>query len=143
MFEQLLLPVDGSEESLRAAEVAVAIAAKFDASIDSLYVTERYPVYTKQGGSILAQDQVLEEEREYAEQVLAEVEDIARASGVELSATIATGQPSHVITDYIENEHTDAIVLGKSGRSGLSERLLGSTTERVLRSSPITTIAVP
>ena len=143
MFNSILLPVDGSEESMNAAAMAVEIAAKFDATIDALYVTERYPVYTKQGGSILSQDQVLDEEHAYAEQVLADVEAIASESDVQFTGTVSTGQPSYVITEYAEKEGVDAIVLGKSGRSGLSERVIGSTAERVCRNAPITTIAVP
>lgn len=142
MFDRLLIAVDGSDESMKAAELAVELAETFDSDLQALFVTERYPVYTKQGGSILAQERELEEEQAFGQQVLDEVGELAASAGVSYEGFIRSGPPSGVIVNHADDEGADAIVMGKQGRQGLTERFTGSTTERVVREVPISVFTV-
>ena len=142
MVDSLLIAVDGSERATEAAELAVELASTVEASLEAIFVAERRPVYTKQGGSILAQDAVVEEEIDYGQQVLDEVESLAADAEVPFEGTVRTGMPATVISEFAEERDVDAIVVGTAGRQGVVERFVGNTAERVLRASPVTVIAV-
>ncbi|MFB6135418.1 MAG: universal stress protein, partial [Halobacteriaceae archaeon] len=47
------------------------------------------------------------------------------------------------ITDYVEAEGVDLVVMGTRGRSGLRRTLLGSVTERVVRTASVPVVTVP
>lgn len=142
MYQSILVAVDGSDEAMAAADDAVALAGELGASVHALYVVEKHPTYTKKGAGILAQEREIEEEHDYAEQVVAEVVDAAESAGISCETHVTTGQPAFVIAEQADKLEVDAIVLGIRGRSGLKARVVGSTTERVLRQSPVTVIAV-
>lgn len=142
MFDGILVAVDGSDQSMVAAEKAVQLAADQGAELHVLFVAEIHPTYTRQGGSILAQDEEQPEQIEYGEQVTGEVADMAQDAGVECVSLVKSGTPSHVINDYAEKEELDLIVMGTYGRSGIRDRLTGSTTERVIRKSTKSVLAV-
>lgn len=142
MFDAILTPVDGSELSLDAANDAIELAASHGAELHILYVIEVLPTFTKQGGSILAQDEEHPAQREYGEQLTGELADQATDAGVDVVTALKSGTPSHVITDYAKRNELDLIVMGTYGRAGVRDRLVGSTTERVLRESPISVLAV-
>lgn len=142
MFEDLLVAVDGSDEAKDAAEAAIELATKFDGTVYGIYVREIRPTYTKKGAHIIADDASEEEEVEFAHQVFEEIETVANEAGVEFVGEVKSGVPTFVITDFAHQHDVDAIVAGIRGRTGLRDRVVGSTTERILRESPVTVIAV-
>lgn len=142
MFESLLVAVDGSDESRAAAESAIELAEKFDGVVHGIYVRELHPTYTKKGASILAEDAAQDEEIEYALGVLDEIGTIADNVGVEFQSEVKSGVPAFVLTDAAQQQDVDAIVAGIRGRTGLRDRIVGSTTERILRESPVSVIAI-
>jgi nucleotide-binding universal stress UspA family protein len=54
----------------------------------------------------------------------------------------AGGRPHAVIADYAEEYDVDLIVMGSHGRSGVRRALLGSVTERTLRSTHVPVLVV-
>jgi nucleotide-binding universal stress UspA family protein len=65
------------------------------------------------------------------------------AAGVESVTTdVRPGTPHREILAYVEEHDADLVVLGTRGQTGLERYLLGSVTERVLRSSPVPVMTV-
>jgi nucleotide-binding universal stress UspA family protein len=62
----------------------------------------------------------------------------------DLKVTLKTeeGSPADAILKTIEKENIDLVVMGTSGKHGLDRFLLGSVTEKVVRSAKIPVLAV-
>jgi nucleotide-binding universal stress UspA family protein len=56
---------------------------------------------------------------------------------------VVAGNAADVICQIAERESADVVVLGAHGMSGVAHALFGSTTERVLRHSPVSLFIVP
>ncbi len=67
---------------------------------------------------------------------------MADAADVAVETRRSEGRPPRVIVDHVDERGIDLVVMGRHGRAGLGERLLGSVTERVLRGSdaPVLTV---
>jgi nucleotide-binding universal stress UspA family protein len=120
----VLVAVDGSRESDDAlADVAQVLAPKGGAQFVLLHVldldaAERDPVARRDAESLLT-----ERSAWLPEGSLPAVHEVA------------TGQPASVILDRAAADAVDLVVLGRRGR-GLSELLLGSVADQVVRGSP-------
>jgi len=77
------------------------------------------------------------------------LDDFAKQQLSQLSAdtnlrkVVKMGEPYKTILDCAQEEKVDIIVMSTHGRSGLPRMMLGSVTEKVLRSSPCPVIAIP
>ena len=138
MYDNILIPVDGSNDSERGVDHGLDLAAALGSTVHVLYVVE-------EGGnpwSSESMDDQTEKAKEYGETVVGEVADRAAAAGLECVTEIKVGPRVHEkIDDYAEENDIDLIVMG-SGYRGRFGNLLGSTAEKVLQSSrvPVTTI---
>lgn len=73
---------------------------------------------------------------------LIEVKERAVKQGISTETKIVTGIPSEEVLAAATREHTELIVVGTRGRTGLPHLLLGSTAERIIRSAPCPVLAV-
>lgn len=140
MYETVLVPVDGSDESLAAATEAVDLAAS-EGTIHALAVIEELPMH-RRSGKAEKFDQGGDGKSE-AEDATAAVADRAASVGIDCEQTVLEGVPSREICSYAEEIDADAIVVGKRGASESAGEILGSTTERILKRAPATVVAVP
>lgn len=137
MYGTILFPTDGSERATAAAEHAVDLAARLGATLHVLYVADvRMAPVTEE----IEPDEVVEL---HGEDPTEEAAQLATAAGLECVQVVRVGVPHEVITEYTAEEGVDLVVMGTHGRTGLSRALLGSTTERVLRTSAVPVLAVP
>ncbi|MEE6209647.1 universal stress protein [Salarchaeum sp. III] len=140
MYDRILVPTDGSDVSEVAIEHAVDLAEKYDAEIHALYVVDVDAVSFGLGAEQV--DRIrqghlgeMEEVEEKANDATRAVADAATERGIDVVESVRVGQPHAVVADYAEDEDIDLVVIGSHGRSGVRRALLGSVTERVLRST--------
>ena len=154
MYNKILLPTDGSENSKRANKHALWIADKSDADIVVLYVIDpHFPeVATTLPLSTLPtpDEQFYEEIRKEGNQIIddfkQELEDIkskGTCKNVNLKTLIKEGKPSNEIIKVLKEENIDLVVMGASGRHGLDRFMLGSVTERVVREAETPVMVTP
>ena len=138
-FETILVPTDGSKPAREAVTHALDLARTYDATLHALYVVDRGAYASRPGWTWDELQQVLEQN---GETIVEDVQSRAAADGVSVAAEITHGVPHQAIGDYCDQHGIDLVVMGTHGRSGLSRRLIGSVTERVLRNSdePVLTI---
>lgn len=129
MYEDILVPTDGSAGSVKATEHAIDLAEKYGASIHALYVVN---VGRLEGMSLNVAGSIDQLEEE-GEGYVGDVVDAADDAGLEATSAIELGQPAETIIEYADESGSDLIVIGSQGRGGLSRRLLGSVTEQVVR----------
>jgi nucleotide-binding universal stress UspA family protein len=138
MYDDILIPTDGSDASKRAVEHAIDMARTYDARLHALYVVDTGAYSTLDVGAEMLLD-ALEEE---GEATVKRVEEMAGDAGVSVSTEIASGTPHRTILDYAEDHDVDLIVMGTHGRTGLDRYLLGSVTERVVRTADVPVLTV-
>lgn len=134
MFETILLPVDGSDSAKRAATFGRDFAQRYDAHIDVLYALE--------GQSRLFGETGDRDPKEQGRKILDEIGNLVSEDDIMVDTHLVEGQPHEAITDRVDENDVDLVVMGRHGRSGLRERLLGTVTDRVLRQTNVPVLTV-
>lgn len=130
MFSKLLVPVDGSENSVRAVEAAIFLSKKIDAHVTVMHVMEKTPTLYIHPQKEL--EELLRNYRREAEQILEKCEEIGKRNEVELKKVIIEGDVASKIIRFAEKEVFDMIVMGHRGSGRFKEMVLGSVSQKVL-----------
>jgi nucleotide-binding universal stress UspA family protein len=131
-FEGILVAIDGSENSLRAADWAIDLAKREGAHLFVVNVIP-VPVYStssQAGSTAPAMKEFFDKARNDAEVVVKQVVSKAEASGIKVRGEIVENVPSVVeaITDYADEWKVQLVVVGTRGLSGFKKLLLGSVS---------------
>lgn len=138
MYSQILVPTDGSPASDAAIEHAIDLAQRYDATLHALYVVDGAAYSTLEAGADVVID-ALETEGDAATRRVA---DAAEEAGIDCEMTVSSGTAYRSIREYVDDHDIDMIVMGTHGRKGLDRYLLGSVTERVVRTSDVPVLTV-
>lgn len=147
MYENILVPTDGSKTAEHAVDQAVDIASKYGSTVHVLYVVDvdatSYSLGSEQVDRIRQGhlDDMPEVEAE-ANEATHYVADAAAEHGLTVEEHIRVGEPARAIRKFVEENDMDLIVMGSHGRSGLSRVILGSVTEKVLRRTRLPVLVV-
>jgi len=144
MFEKILVPLDGSEHSLKALNVAIQIAKKFEAKLTLIHVYSvtirpiimpEPTTLTPPGVPIMTPleiSKVAEASREVGNRILGDGEEKAKAEGVQVEKILMEGHVVQEIIRVAKEGNYDLIVIGARGISRVREMLLGSVTDGVI-----------
>jgi nucleotide-binding universal stress UspA family protein len=143
MYDKILLPTDGSDISMAAAERAVRLAGLAGSPLHAVYVREPYPYAGIGAASSAALLEYEAATQQQAEAAFARVAALAQAQGVSLStATDEGSDPAEHIVAVAKDCGADLIVMGSHGRSGVARVLLGSVAGKVLMLSQVPVMIV-
>jgi nucleotide-binding universal stress UspA family protein len=137
MYENILLPFDGSEGAAEVLHHTAEIAHWADATVQVLYVadTAHDSVTVVEGRTV----DVLEREgRDIVEEAAKTLETL----GVSYRTDVVQGNPAPTIVDYAEQYDQDLVVMPTHGREGISRYLVGSVSEKVVRLSSLPVLSV-
>ncbi|HKJ58543.1 MAG TPA: universal stress protein [Halobacteriales archaeon] len=126
--DDVLVPIDGSDPAVRAAEHAVGFAERTGATLHALYVVDT-SIFEYED----APRSILGTLREGGQKAVSGIEAMGADASVPTTGTVAEGRPFQAILDYARDVDADLVVSGRRGRTGLPEVLLGSTTARLVR----------
>jgi len=137
-IDRILCPMDFSEFSHSTLPLAQELAKKFGASITLAHVVDvrfDYPEWTAQA-AMNTSESLAKGAQEDLDRIASEM------VGIETDTFVATGAPHRELADKIEADNIDLVILPTHGRKGLAHALLGSVTERIVRTSkcPVLTI---
>lgn len=136
MSTRILLPVDDSEFAHSAAEMAFELFP--DGTLVLVHVINPAEAGFGSEATIPSfPEGWYEQRREDAESLFEEIEAEASTHDIDVEGHVEVGQPVRTIVDTIENEDIDHVVMGSTGRQGVSRLLLGSVAEGVVRRSPV------
>jgi nucleotide-binding universal stress UspA family protein len=141
-MQRILCPVDFSEFSDRAYEYALSFARHFGAKLFVQHVTEPVVVLPRVHVSPALLDQVYAEQYAGAEQKIHELTAKHSRNGVESEVVLERGPVADSILQFAEDQNIDLIAMGTHGRRGLDRIVVGSVTERVLRTARCAVLAV-
>lgn len=147
MYQKILLPTDGSKFAEKAAEHAIWIASRSGAEIIVLNVIETSSLVGLPAEDLIVKikEMLKEEGRRSLERIsemISQSEEESKIEDVKITLKTEEGSPAESILKTIENENIDLVVMGTSGKHGLDRFLLGSVTEKVVRSSKCPVLAV-
>jgi nucleotide-binding universal stress UspA family protein len=138
MFRKIVVANDGSEGAARALLVAVETAKAHAADLVMISV-EQLPEFPT------SVDEVKEEKADANHRfrsLIRRAKAQAEAKGVALSSHVVTGHAVKRIVEFIERESADLLVVGFMGHSALYNRLIGSTTDRLVELASCSVLAV-
>lgn len=127
----VLCPVDFSEESKIALDNAAHICRKYDAKLTVLNVIKSFKDDYKSLG-ITIENKNEDTSSTELDNFLNEI----NLKGVDWKKEIIIGKPANEILNYIANNNIGLIVMGATGKTGLKKILMGSVTEKVTRKVP-------
>jgi len=138
MYDAVCLPTDGSDAADAALDLAISLADAHDATLHVLNVADtNQPSLTRIDGQVR---DVLEGA---GKEIVDEAASTARAAGVDVTTAVVQGGPSRTIREYVDDREIDLVVMGTRGQRTVEKIILGSVTERVLRSSTVPVLVVP
>lgn len=138
MYDEILVPYDGSDEAEKGAIHGIELAAALGSDVTALYVID-LPGAPRALSIRDDEEKMRRQYREYGEEVLNELCEVAADHGVDCSTALRTGSVSEEIVDYAEDEGMDAIVIGSAYR-GVVGSLIGGTAEKVVRTARVPVI---
>lgn len=148
-MNKILVPIDFSENSKNALRVAAEIACTSGAALEMLHVNLA-SIYSTPLSEYVAVSNYVVEDRQYDETAAMELEKLKlelfttpRFSKLDISIRVEDGFLYSTVNNVATDDDVDLVVMGTKGASGLNEFLLGSNTEKVIRTAPCPVLAIP
>jgi nucleotide-binding universal stress UspA family protein len=139
-IKTILCPVDFFPASDAAARYAAGLAANYDATVHYLHVMTPMPTGTYE--YMIDTTDILKSLEESSMQGMKEIVARAKAAGTVAETELRVGDVYDEIKRTIEVERPDLIVMGTHGRRGVERWFMGSTTEKLLRHSPVPIVTI-
>lgn len=143
-FQSILVPVDYSEPSRRALELALSLDAEAEVMVVHVWDRPAYvgdEVVAKPDGSRRSLSELI---RDNAERDMTDfLARVKAPPGKVFKHHLISGDPVSAIIAEASKPGYDLLVVGTHGRSGVTKLLLGSVTEKLIRLSPIPVLTVP
>jgi nucleotide-binding universal stress UspA family protein len=133
-IQRILVPIDGSQNSMRGLEKAISIAQPTGATITGLHV-----IHIPARSAIRFTPQQRKKEIAFTESIIDDAVERARRSRVEFKPKTETGDPAEKIVQVAKSGNYDLVVIGSRGRGTGKEMFLGSVSNHVLHktSAPV------
>lgn len=151
LINKILLPLDGSKIGEAAISIATGLANSFDAELVLKRAVVKSSIQRESFHGYI--DEVLEEMIEQAKKgeedrktaaskYLEEFEEQLKNRGLKVSSEAVMGFASDQIVDYAETKEIDIIAMSSHGRTGITRWVLGSVTDKILRTGDTPVLVV-
>lgn len=137
MIKNILVPLDGSKNSIRALKNAIQLAKQTDASITGISVIQSFP--TEMG---LVRTIVGKALSKHYKRFMPIAKAMCTKGKVEFLDVIEYGEEGRTIVSFAQKNNFDLIVIGSRGMGALGELFLGSTSNYVMHSSKIPVLII-
>jgi len=147
MFKRILVPIDYSEDSEKAAMYALSLAAKLDSYVYILHVLDERLIDAAFFDSVATEHDRMKLHKVREKSSLVEMEKLckkmsAKAPDLKIVEKVVRGIAFVEIVQFARKHDVDLIVMGSHGRTNLINMLLGSTTEKVVRKAHCNVLTV-
>ena len=136
MIEKILVPIDGSEVSQKAAQYAVEFAKQTGASLTLLSVIDIRYLSELAVPASASPNQLIESVEDYlkrsAQTAMDAIVKLCEQEGIPCKTILRTGHPVEKIVNEATTSKVDIIVMGSHGKSALKAAVLGSVTYGVM-----------
>lgn len=137
----ILVPVDGSDNALRAVRYALELAGDLKVKVRLFYV---FPVSSVEiiGMAGMSRDDIESSAQAAAQRVFDKIHAEIGSTSVALADETSIGDPAEEIIRCTEDDSGLLVILGRRGLSRMQSLLLGSVSEKVVRHAhcPVTIV---
>lgn len=143
MYQQILVPVDGSSTSDRALQEALKIVKQQKAQLALIHVLEE--VWYVDNESYLNYSELQKTIHKSGEKILARAQELVLQTGMTATVKLLEARGdriANIIISEAKRWPADLIVIGTHGRSGFSHMLFGSVAEGVVRTAHVPVLLV-
>lgn len=137
LYDQILIPTDGSDFAESAAEHGLAIAELYGTDLRVSYVVD-----TSRYGRKDTPRSIIGLLKRDGQNAVEDIAAMARNRNLPVSTFILRGVPEDAIVQYVSGSGADLFAMGIRGESATAEGFLGSRTARVVRRSTVPVLAV-
>ncbi len=135
--KKILVAIDGSPLSDKAAEEAVRMAAGNPSQFKSkIYAVLVLPNAPRNTFTDFVPSRPITESKEWEElrqRIFYVIEKDAAEAGIPLEVKVTYGDPAEELINFADREEIDVIVIGSTGKGFLKRKLLGSVSDKVAR----------
>ena len=140
-IKEILVPIDGSENSIRAARFGLEMADAMNVGLRLFYV---FPAASMEiiGMAGMSRSDIDQAAQASAQRAFDQVREKLGDTSVQIDQETSIGDPAEEIIRYTEDDHSVLVVMGRRGLSKMQTLLLGSVSDKVSRHarSPITIV---
>ena len=140
MLSKILVPVDGSENSLRALDHAIYLAKKTGSNITVMNVIENPPTVYVESQKLL--NDLIANFRAESANILDKCKQIAEKYDVKIETVMGEGDAASTIVGYAQKGDFDTIIIGRRGLGRFKEMVLGSISNKVLHNAKCSVMIV-
>ncbi|MFA9424078.1 MAG: universal stress protein [Sedimentibacter sp.] len=138
-MKKILVPIDGSPASERAAIKSIEIAKKYGSEVVFLSIADVRGKYSFVGDGVVSvpinHAQISAFLIENQTKMLDSFTSMIDCEGIKVEKVILTGVPYEEILKFAREANFDLIVMGRRGFSKIKRFFLGSVTQRVISDS--------
>jgi nucleotide-binding universal stress UspA family protein len=139
---KILLPVDGSENSLRAVQHVIAMKEQYSDPIEVHLLNVQLPVASGAVKMFISQQQLNDFYRDEGVAALKDARALLDQAGVSYQHHIGVGDLAGTITAYAKDKQCRQIVIGTRGRGSFAGALLGSVATKVVHLADIPVLLI-
>jgi nucleotide-binding universal stress UspA family protein len=144
-ISKIMVYIDGTEESITAAQYALAVAAATGATLKVFYVVNTKALNDLVTARIFLKEEQMEYEHELqadAERYLNHVKNLARTKGIPIETESATGNVHQEIVNRVREEGIDLLIIGELSHIRSRRDEFYDETERAMRAVPCSVLIV-
>lgn len=138
MYDQILVPTDGSDGMDAVYEHAAELAGQYGATVHAVYVVDRRAFLTLDDDM---KTDVEDELREQGEAAVAAAADWFAEAGVAVETECRSGDPVEEITAAIAETGADLVVMGTQ-RGDYQQSMLGSVSKKVTADTTVPVLTI-
>ena len=143
--KKILVYIDGTEQSITAAQYGICLASFYQADLTALYVINTRAMEDLLKARIFLKDEQMEYEHDMeadAERYLNYVNELAVKKGLTVTRKSSRGSVHKEISDIVKDEDIDLLVIGELSRIRSRRDEFYDEAERAMRTVPCSVLVV-
>ncbi len=138
MYDDILLPTDGSEAMETVMDHTIEVAGRRDATVHVLYVVDDRAFLTLRDDML---DDIVSELEATGDRAIDAATERLEAADLSTATAMRQGNPADEILDYVGANEVDLVTMGTHGRD-YEQNMLGSVSQRVVSACDVPVLTV-
>jgi nucleotide-binding universal stress UspA family protein len=142
-YQNILVPVDGSETAMTVVKHAAELAKKFNSKVTVVQVMTLDPYIASEYFAYGQSNQLIERARNFIKENIEKAQQAFLAEGIEVETLLLEGENIHqTIAQAVADNNIDLVVLSSHGRTGIKKLFLGSVAQSLITELNIPVLVV-